>query len=132
MVNVCPSELDPREHVEAFVSDPQVKTLAGLREEGVWKMMDVVEAEVRKQEPGSEIIILDRDSLCEERIDLPRELSDFLLRKADCGKKVNVLVRDDLPIIGWQQALDVLRGKDAQVYVALYACRNVPVCTKLF
>ena len=132
MVNLCPNEADPRDNVEEFVRNPEVLMMPGLRGVGLEPMMRVVEEELRKQEPESEIVILSRDVLADEGIMMPGELKDYLLKKTECGKKLNVLVMEDLPVVGWHSSLEPLRNKDAQVYCAGFSCKFVPVCTKFF
>lgn len=132
MVNLCPNEADPRDNVEDFVRNPDVQIMPGLRGEGPGPMMDVLEAEIRRQHPDSAIIRVDRDLLADEGISFPRELESFLLDKLSCGKPLHVLIMEDLPVVGWQSSLEALRGKGAQVYCAGYSCKFVPVCTKYF
>ena len=127
MVNLCPNEADPRDNVEEFVRNPEVLMMPGLRGVGLEPMMRVVEEELRKQEPESEIVILNRDVLADESIMMPKELTASLLKRAACGKKLNVLVMEDLPVIGWQSCLEPLRNKDAQVYCAGFYCKFIPV-----
>src|SRR5574344_925750 len=95
MVNLCPNEADPKDNVEEFVRNPEVLMMPGLRGVSLEPMMRVVEEELRKQEPESEIVILNRDVLADESIMMPKELTDYLLKRAECGKKLNVLVMED-------------------------------------
>lgn len=132
MVNLCPNEADPKENVEEFVKNPEVSIMPGLRGVGLEPMMKVVEEEIRKQEPDSVIIILNRDVLADEGIMLPKELTKYILDHYIDGKRMNVLVMEDLPVIGWQSCMEPIRNRDAQVYCAGFSCKFVPVCTKLF
>lgn len=132
MVNLCPNEADPRDNVEEFVRDPECAMMPGLRGFGTEPMMSVLDEELRRQEPDSDILILNRDTLADEGIVMPRELEAFVLGRYTGDRKLNVLVMEDLPVIGWQACMEPLRGKNAQVYCAGFSCKFIPVCTKMF
>ena len=132
MVNLCPNEADPRENISEFVSNPDAEMIPGNRSGGIEELMSVLMEELKVQEPESETVVLDRESLADDGITFPRELEAFLLNRSASGRKINVLVMDDLPVVGWQKALEVLRGRDAQVYIAGRSCKYVPVCSKYF
>ncbi len=132
MVNLCPNEADPSENVEEFVRDPAVSIMPGLRGYGLVPMMEAVEAEIRRQEPDSTVIVLDRDVLADNSITFPSELEAYIRSRVVEGRRTNVLVNEDLPVLGWQGCVEFLRGTDAQVYCAGFSCKFVPVCTKYF
>ena len=44
MVYACPAESDPRDKLEDYVKDPEYKTIAGLRTEGLQGLIDLVNA----------------------------------------------------------------------------------------
>ena len=131
MVSACPQEGDPRDKVEDFVRNPDFKVIAGLRTDGLQFLMDLVESEIRKQEPESEIVHLDREVLSDNGIDFAKDLGEYFVRKASGGRRVNFLMVDDLPVVGWQSAVASLVGRDAQVYGFSVACRQIPMCSKL-
>lgn len=131
MVSACPQEGDPREKVTEFVRDPRNRVIAGLRTDGLQFLMDLVEAELREQEPDSVIVHLDRDVLSDNRIDFAKDLAAYFQNATDNGRRVNFLMSDDLPVVGWQSALTTLAGRDAQVYGFSAACRQIPMCSKL-
>ena len=132
MVNLCPNEADPKDNVEEFVRNPEVPMMPGLRGFGLEPMMRVLEEEVRRQEPDSLVVILSRDTLADNGIMMPKELEKYLMDMYSDDRKMNVLVMEDLPVIGWQACMEPLRGRNAQVYCAGFSCKFVPVCTKLF
>ena len=131
MVIACPQEGDPRDKVEDFVRNPDFKVIAGLRTDGLQFLMDLVESEIRKQEPESEIVHLDREVLSDNQIDFAKDLGEYFVRRTSGGRRVNFLMVDDLPVIGWQSAIASLAGRDAQVYGFSVACRQIPMCSKL-
>ena len=131
MVYACPAESDPRDKLEDFVRNPEHKTIAGLRTEGLQTLIDLVKAEVEKQEPDAETVFLDREVLADNGIDLAGDLTKYLEKLASTGKKVNILLCDDLPIINWQGSVAKLKGKPTQAYCFSVACRQIPSCSKL-
>ena len=127
----CPSESDPRDRVAGFVSDPSSSSLGGLRTDGLQFLVDLVRDELGRQEPGSDVVDLDRDFLSDNGIDFARDLAAALDARTRSGRRVNWIVVQDLPIPDWQRSLEVLRGRDSQVYLFSTACRQVPCCFKL-
>jgi hypothetical protein len=132
MVNVCPKEGDPRETVSEFISNDSVRVMSGLRVQGVAPMMDVIKAEIMKQTPKTNILILDRDALC--GVTFPRELVDLLRKELVRDEKNAVIIPEDPAISNWQFSFQPLidEGYKIQVYYGTSACRQVPMCTKLF
>ncbi len=130
MVYACPAESDPRDKLEDFVKNPNFRIIAGLRTDGMGKLIEMVTDEIRRQEPESRIISLDRELLSDNGIDMPRDLEGYLERTAESGR-CNFLLCDDLPVVGWQNAVKCLVGRDAQVYCFSVACRQIPSCSKL-
>lgn len=131
MVSACPQEGDPREKVADFVSNPEFKAIAGLRTDGLQFLIDLITSEIREQEPESGIVFIDREVLSDNSIDFPKDLASYLEGMTSDGKRMNFLMCDDLPIVGWQSALSSLQGRDAQVYCFSVACRQIPMCSKL-
>lgn len=131
MVYSCPSESDPRDKLESFVTDPEFKTIAGLKTDGMQVLIDLVKAEVQRLEPDSEVIYLDREELSDNRIDFPKDLMAYFEKKTASGKKMNFLMTDDIPIVNWSAALKALEGRNAQVYCFSVACRQIPACSKM-
>ncbi len=130
-IPTCPSESDPRGKVAGFVSDPEVPAIAGLKMDGLQFLVDLVIDEIRKQEPESEIIMLDRDFLSDNRIDFARDLSAAVDARTRSGRRVYWIVIQDLPVMDWQGALQILKGRDSQVLFFSTMCRQVPACFKL-
>ena len=62
MLNLCPNEADPEEGLEAFLKDDSILVLPGLRNQ-VLQMAECVEEGLRRYEPDSNIVILNRDTL---------------------------------------------------------------------
>ena len=60
MVYSCPVESDPRDKLEDFVKNPDFKVIAGLRTEGLDGLIGLVSEEIRRQEPDSRTIMIDR------------------------------------------------------------------------
>ena len=131
MVYACPPECDPREKLPEFISDPEFRTIAGLRTDGIELLIKMVESEIAGQEPDSRIVHLDRETLSDNGIDFAKDLSAYFDRILSEGARVNFLMSDDMPVINWQSALRSLEGKDAQVFCFSVACRQVPCCSKL-
>jgi hypothetical protein len=131
MVNACPPQSDPRPNVADFISNPDNRALAGLVSEGLESLMEVVMDEIRRQEPDSSIVLVDRDLLADENITFARELSDFIDSKMSDGRKLNLLIGGDIPVIGWNLMLEKYKGRNIQVYYGAQACRQVPLCTKM-
>lgn len=133
MMNItsCPAEADPRDRVAGFVSDRGVGSIGGLRTDGLDFLRDIVIEEISEQEPDSVMIHLDRDFLCDHGIDFGRDLTKVMDSMTSEGKRVNWIVMQDLPVMDWQKSLDILRGRDTQVYFFTTACRQVPCCFKL-
>lgn len=127
----CPMEGDPREKVEEFVSGSGCSSIAGYRLDGLDFLKDLVVEEIRRQEPDSRIIFLDRDYISDNGIDFARDLRKNLEKVTAEGDRVDWIVCQDLPVMDWQTALDALQGKNAQVYFFTNACRQVPCCFKL-
>lgn len=130
MVYACPAESDPRDKLEDFVRNPDFRIIAGLRTDGMEKLIEMVTEEIRRQEPESRLITLDREVLSDNGIDMPRDLEAYLLRETADGR-CNFLMCDDLPVVGWQGAMKCLAGRDAQIYCFSVACRQIPSCSKL-
>lgn len=127
----CPSESDPRDKVAGFVSDRSVGSIGGLRTDGMQFLIDLVTEEIRRQEPDSRLVILDRDFLSDNRVDFARDLDRVMDRMTLEGARVNWIVEQDVPVMDWQKALEKLRGRDTQVYMFTNACRQVPCCFRL-
>lgn len=131
MISSCPSESDPRDKVGDFVSKKDVASIAGFRLDGLEFLKDLVVDEIRKQEPESRIVLLDRDYVSDNGIDFVRDLKKNMETVMSEGGRVNWIVFQDVSVMDWQIALEVLKGKDAQVYFFTSACRQVPCCFKL-
>ncbi len=131
MVNACPPQSDPRPNVSRFISDPESKALAGTVVDGLEGLLEVVVGELERQEPDSNIVVVDRDLLSDENITFSRELSDYIERRLSEGKKLNLIISGDIPVVGWNTMLEKFRGRDIAVYYGAQACRQVPLCTKL-
>ncbi len=131
MVSACPQESDPRPKVAKFVSDPSERAISGLRSEGLETLVEVVREEVGKQLPGTEIIFIDRDFTADRKIISKRELGN-VLREITSGKECVLMFDESVQIIGWQEALQVLDKSRVQVYYFSLACRQVPLCVKVF
>lgn len=127
----CPAETDARENVSEFVSDPSKTSLGGLRTDGLDFLVDLVKAEIARQEPESRIVMLDRDFLSDNGVDFARDLRAVLRRMSSEGVRTNWIVVQDLPVTDWQTCLSELSGRDAQVYFFTTVCRQVPSCFKL-
>lgn len=127
----CPGESDPREKVGAFVSDDSMGSIGGYRLDGLQFLKDLVVEEIRRQEPDSEMVELDRDFLSDHRIDFERDLTKVMDEMTSGDRKVNWIVFEDLPVMGWQMSLERIRDRDTQVYLFTTACRQVPCCFKL-
>jgi len=130
MINLCPNEADPEESVREFVSNPEMVVLPGLRNQ-IKGLADCVEAELRRAEPDSEIVILDRDTMADASVSFPKELTSYLNVYLAKAKKVNVIVYEGLPVVGWQSVLSSLKGRDAEVYYLSLSCKFVPICVKM-
>ncbi len=131
MVNACPPQSDPRPNVSKFISDDGTRALAGLVVEGPEGLMKVIVDELKVQEPGSNIVVMDRDLMSDEDITFARDFSAYIDRKLSEGKKLNLIVAGDIPVSGWNLTLEKFKGKNLQVYYCAAACRQVPLCTKL-
>lgn len=131
MISSCPSESDPRDKVGDFVSKKDIASIAGFRLDGLEFLKDLVVEEIRKQEPESRIVLLDRDYVSDNGIDFVRDLKKNMETVMSEGGRVNWIVFQDVSVMDWQTALEVLKGKDAQVYFFTSACRQVPCCFKL-
>ena len=131
MVYACPAESDPRDKLEDYVKDPEYKTIAGLRTEGLQGLIDLVTAEIKRQEPDSKTIFVDREVLSDNGIDFPKDLERYFREEMASGERCNFLLCDDLPVVNWQSALLSLKGADAQVYCFSVACRQIPSCSKM-
>lgn len=127
----CPSESDPRDKVAGFVSDRSVGSISGLRTDGMQFLIDLVTEEIRRQEPDSRLVILDRDFLSDNGVDFARDLDRVMDRMTLECARVNWIVEQDVPVMDWQKALEKLRGRDTQVYMFTNACRQVPCCFRL-
>lgn len=126
----CPGESDPKDHVADFVSKKGIMSMSGFRLDGLDYLKKVVLDEISRTEPSTRIIELDRDYISDNGIDFVRDLRKKLQEEVSEGKVCFVVVQD-VSVMDWQAALDVLQGKDAQVYFFTTACRQVPCCFKL-
>lgn len=130
-ISSCPAESDPRDKVKSFVSDKNIPSIAGYRLDGLEFLINLVVDEIKEQEPDSRMIILDRDYISDNGIDFVRDLRSNIKKVMAEGGRVNWIVIQDVSVMDWQTALDILVGKDAQVYFFTAACRQVPCCFKL-
>lgn len=132
MVSVCPTEADPRLSVAEFISNSEMKALTGLHTEGLESLMDVIEDEIRRQEPDSILISVDRDFLVDEGICFLKEFESAILGRIEEGKKVNIVVREDIPVKDWQSVFEKVKlFSNVQAFYGTIACRQIPLCTKL-
>lgn len=131
MVYSCPVESDPRDKLEDFVKNPDFKVIAGLRTEGLDGLIGLVSEEIRRQEPDSRTIMIDREVMSDNGIDFPKDLERYMKEELSKGSRCNFLICDDLPVVNWQSALQSIMGSDAQVYCFSVACRQVPSCAKM-
>ncbi len=130
MVSACPNEADPRPLVAGFVSDPSVKIIPGLVVEGLPSLMDIVEAEVRKQHPDAKIVIMSKESMIDNRVMTTNDLRKYL-SSIDWSGVQFIIMRDDISIIRWTEAFTLLKGADITLFIGDNGCRNVPMCRKL-
>ena len=131
MVYSCPVESDPRDKLEDFVKNPDFKVIAGLRTEGLDGLIGLVSEEIRRQEPDSRTIMIDREVMSDNGIDFPKDLERYMKEELSKGSRCNFLICDDLPVVNWQSALQGIMGSDTQVYCFSVACRQVPSCAKM-
>ncbi len=131
MAYACPMESDPRDKLQQFVTDPGLNIITGLRTDGLMALVEMVESTIRKEEPDAKVVVLDREVLSDNRIDMPRELRSYFDRMTSDGTKVRFLMSDELPVVNWQSAVQVMKGRNAQVYCFSVACRQIPTCSKL-
>ena len=131
MVNACPPQSDPRPNVSDFISNKDTKALAGLTVEGLETLVQVVADELARQEPDSNIIKVDRELLSDEDITFAKDLGRFIDNKLADGKRLNLIICGDIPIIGWNLLLEKYRGQNIKAYYVALACRQVPLCTKI-
>ena len=129
MVSICPSESDPRFKVAEFVSDPEVTVLAGLVNEGIYVMMDVVQAEIEKQDPDARVMVFCKEYMVDNGVMTLSDLKKHLATLNWDGVRY-ILFRDDICVIRWPEAFSFLAGKGVSLFTAGYACRGVPVCVK--
>lgn len=113
------------------MSNPEYKTIAGLRTEGLQGLIDLVTAEIKRQEPDSKTIFIDREVLSDNGIDFPKDLAKYMEGEMASGQRCNFLMCDDLPVINWQSALQGMQGRNVQVYCFSVACRQIPSCAKM-
>ena len=131
MVNACPPQSDPRPNVADFISNNDTKALAGLTVEGLDTLVQVVYDELVRQEPDSNIVKVDRDFLSDEDITFSKDLGRFIDSKLADGKKLNLIICGDIPVLGWNLLLEKYKGQNVKAYYAAQACRQVPLCTKI-
>ena len=131
MVNACPPQSDPRPNVSNFISNEETKALAGLTVEGLDSLVQVVFDELVKQDPGSNIVKVDREFLSDEDITFAKDLGRFIDNKLSEGKRLNLIICGDIPIIGWNLLLEKYKGQNIRAYYVALACRQVPLCTKI-
>ena len=126
----CPREGDPMDHIEEFISG-DLRTISGFKIEGLQKLKDIVLEELAKREPSSNIVLVDRDWLSDNRVDFARDMKKAVENALSQGGKVNFVVYQDVPVINWQTAFEGLSSDRAQVYMFTSACLQVPCCYKL-
>jgi hypothetical protein len=131
MVSACPTESDPKAHVEEFLKNDGMRVMSGLRDKGVENLVEVLISEIRKQEPDSNLIILNKDVLSD--VCFVKELTGYLKKYFMSDRKNVVVISEPLSLIGWQNAFEPLKGEyRIQVYFTDVACRQIPICCKLF
>lgn len=130
--NLCPNESDATLHVDDYLTNPENHVLAGFMSEGIVGLVKVISDALARVEPDSKTIILNRDTLSDENILFVRDLKAYIDREQMDGKRLNVIVEGDIPVMGWQYALDTLRGKNAQLHCVSLSCKFVPMSSKVF
>ena len=130
MVSSCPNEADPRPLVESFVSDPSVSVIPGLVSEGLESLMDLIEAEVSRQYPGSRAVVMSKEIMIDNRVMTTNDLRKYL-KSIDWTGVRFIIMRDDISIIRWTEAFSELKGRDLTLFIGDRGCRNVPQCRKL-
>lgn len=131
MVNACPPQSDPRPNVANFIADKDCKALAGLTVEGLDTLVQVVYDEISKQDPDSNIVKVDREFLSDEDITFAKDLGKYIDSKLSEGKRLNMIICGDIPVIGWNLQLEKYKGQNIRAYYVALACRQVPLCTKI-
>ena len=131
MVNACPPQSDPRPNVANFISNEETKALAGLTVEGLDSLVQVVFDELVRQDPGSNTVKVDREFLSDEDITFAKDLGRFIDNKLSEGKRLNLIICGDIPIVGWNLLLEKYKGQNIRAYYVALACRQVPLCTKI-
>ncbi len=114
-----------------FVSDASERAISGLRSEGLGTLMEVVRGEIEAQSPGTEIVLINRDFTADRMIISKRELAK-VLTEITAGKECILFFDESVQVIGWQEALQSLDKEKTQVYYFSLACRQVPLCVKVF
>ena len=133
MVNACPPQSDPRPNVANFIVVDQFGPLqlAGLTVEGLDTLVQVVYDEISKQDPDSNIVKVDREFLSDEDITFAKDLGKYIDSKLSEGKRLNMIICGDIPVIGWNLQLEKYKGQNIRAYYVALACRQVPLCTKI-
>lgn len=91
--------------------------------------MSVIQEEVLRQDPNTQIVVLDREFLADRHVLTAKELGSALV-DITFGKKSAIFLDIMLPVVNWQEALQYL-GDDVSVYVGSLACRQVPMFTRV-
>lgn len=130
--NLCPNESDASLHVDDYLTNPDNRVLAGLVSEGITGLVKVISDALSRLEPQSKTIILNRDTLSDENILFERDLKSYIDREMKEGKRINIIVEGDIPVMNWYLPLESLRGKNAQLHCVSFSCKLVPMCSKAF
>ena len=130
MVSACPKESDPRQTVNAFVTDPSVKAIGGLVSEGLQSLMDIVVEEIKRCYPDRDVLELSREIIVDNGVHTLRDLKTFV-ESQDLSNVGSIVIRDEIPVLRWYEAFACIKGKGITLYIADLGCRGVPVCTKV-
>ncbi len=129
MVSACPKEADPRPKVAQFVSDPSETVIGGLVTEGLMTLMDIVQAELEKQNPDGGILVMSKESMIDNGVMTVGDLKKYVA-SVDWSKIRIIVMRDDISVPRWPEAFVPLKGSGITLYMGGTGCKAVPMCTK--
>ncbi|MDD3378472.1 MAG: hypothetical protein RBR05_00440 [Candidatus Methanomethylophilaceae archaeon] len=127
------SNADPIDTLGSFIKGPNNRMLAGRKRSGNTALMEIVRKELIRQNPKTNIIRIDHDTILTNNLISDERLLSFIKNNLKKISENNVLIYDILELPDWETTLNPLLD-DAEyvmhVYYVIELCHQMPACKK--
>ena len=124
---------NPIDNLESFIEGPNNRMLAGHKRSGNAALIEIVRKELIRQNPKTNIIEIDHDTILTNNLLSEERLLSFIEKNLKKISENNVLIYDILELPDWEKTVKPLLD-DAEfvmhIYYVIELCHQMPVCKK--